>query len=394
VRGAFWLVLGASIASACSKSSTPSQRTESPPATVASADEIAKRLGMDGAALEEPIVPLAPPGDLRADIERFTTLDACVAERGALDPLLGDALRAISYETFARDACRILDAAKARDARKCEPIDASALRARCQTMVALVDAQPDECPFYVPARPAFGRDPGCLAATTGDARVCGAADKLDRPTCQAIATRDASRCDALGSSQERASCRREAARIAPIVPPPDDKAPAPTAPWGKLTIGALDDSPPPQQADVDLATDASRGVVLFEQIDGAHFDLGTPRDTGTGFYGNTPLATTSFFLAVVAPTTGKDVRIDRCELGLPGQSTLVSPGARCSIKTTVDTLARVRGGDVRLRFDGVVGTAPRGYTIHAEVTTFVRDLVKASALAPALGAGRADGGAP
>src|SRR5438874_908997 len=65
-------------------------------------------LGLDAGVIGEGIDPPPPAGDLKAEIERFTTLDACVAEKAKLDPLVGDALRAIGYDTFLRDACRQL----------------------------------------------------------------------------------------------------------------------------------------------------------------------------------------------------------------------------------------------------------------------------------------------
>ncbi|HKQ70722.1 MAG TPA: hypothetical protein VJT73_15355 [Polyangiaceae bacterium] len=59
--------------------------------------------------------PVAPSGDLKSDVEAFTTLDACAAARAVKDPLLGDAIGALGYDTLARDACRILEAMKTRD---------------------------------------------------------------------------------------------------------------------------------------------------------------------------------------------------------------------------------------------------------------------------------------
>ena len=82
--------------------------------------------------------PPAPAGDLKAEIDRFTTVDACVAEKAKLDPLVGDALRAIGYDTFLRDACRQLEAARDKKREECEKIDSSALRKQCRSWVAIV----------------------------------------------------------------------------------------------------------------------------------------------------------------------------------------------------------------------------------------------------------------
>src|ERR1019366_5592349 len=51
------------------------------------------------AGLEVGGAPPAPAGDLKAEIARFTTLDACVNERARVDPIVGDALEAIGYDT-------------------------------------------------------------------------------------------------------------------------------------------------------------------------------------------------------------------------------------------------------------------------------------------------------
>src|ERR1044071_6588769 len=60
------------------------------------------------AGIELAVDPSPPSGDLKSDIESFTTLDACVRARAMADPLLGDAIEALGYDTLMRDACRIL----------------------------------------------------------------------------------------------------------------------------------------------------------------------------------------------------------------------------------------------------------------------------------------------
>jgi hypothetical protein len=97
---------------------------------------VERLLHVDAGDLEPALDPPAPPGDLKTELDEFTTVDACVQQRARLDPLVGDALDAIGYDTFLRDACRMLDAAKAQDDRRCEAIDASILRERCKATVA------------------------------------------------------------------------------------------------------------------------------------------------------------------------------------------------------------------------------------------------------------------
>src|SRR5215475_8769451 len=59
---------------------------------------------IDASVLGEPTDPPAPAGDLKLELERFVNVDTCVTERAKIDPLIGDALGAIGYETFLRDA--------------------------------------------------------------------------------------------------------------------------------------------------------------------------------------------------------------------------------------------------------------------------------------------------
>src|ERR1051326_3404484 len=58
--------------------------------------------------------PPPPAGDLKQELDHFVNVETCVQEKAKLDPLVGDALRAIGYDTFLRDACRLLEAAKDR----------------------------------------------------------------------------------------------------------------------------------------------------------------------------------------------------------------------------------------------------------------------------------------
>src|SRR5262249_8026863 len=147
-----------------------------------------------------------------ADIDRFTTLDACVTQHALIDPLIGDAVDAIGYETFVRDSCRTLLAAKTMDGRRCDPIASPSLEDRCRMLVAVLARDPDSCPLHASNKPELGREPSCLAVAANDARICAAADTSRRPWCEALAMRDERRCEARFTDNERASCRRELAR--------------------------------------------------------------------------------------------------------------------------------------------------------------------------------------
>jgi hypothetical protein len=417
---------------ACSRGDAPSAPPSPPAPSPMSASSLARVLHVDAASvLESPIDPPAPTGDLRGDIESFTTVDACVAQRAAVDPLVGDALHAIGYDTFLRDACRTLAAAKAKDPRECEAIDSQPLRGRCRTIVAVLQGDADACPLYVSVRPAMGRDPTCLAMASKDPRLCAAADPSDRPECEALAMRDPKPCDAILRDAERARCGRELARLATILPDPGEARSSFAAPRGTLTIhprspgarailaaaAAVDagdpavalalldgdadapdaasvvaadggagaateaadlDAAAPSDVTVDISMEIARGLVIVQQGDGAHVDVGTIREPHPTIYANPPLARPHVGLSLVLGPTNRLSRTEHCELGLPNQATRVSPGAPCSVDLVVERLAFARGGDARLKIHGVIDA----YEFDMNVTTFVRDVIRPAALTP------------
>jgi hypothetical protein len=361
---------------------------------------VASALHVDASSLEVPVDPPPPAGDIKADVERFTTLDACVAERAKLDPVVGDALRAIGYETFLRDACRVLEATKKKDAGVCKAIDASSLRAHCEASLAMYAADADACPWEVPSRPQYGRDAMCVAVSLRDARFCAGVERARRATCLALARRDPKQCEAGVTSSERAACARELARWRGALDANGKgvaEGDALTKPEGKLSVHGVEGSPEPTQPEVDIADDVSRGIVLFEQRDGLRFDVGMLREAGLTTFAPTPVAHpyVGFTLFAPAGKEGKEVRTDakveRAELGVPGTATLITPGARSMLHATIEKLDPKRGGQVKVILDGQLGDAPRGYKLHAEITTFVRDVVKRGTMFPT-GSTRADGG--
>ena len=90
---------------------------------------------------------------------------------------------------------------------------------------------------------------------------------------------------------------------------------------------------------------------------------------------------------------GKDVRVEQCELVVPGAAPLVTPSATCVMKTVKVKLDRARGGALTLELEGEISTANKGYKVAFSATTFVRDVVKGTdALIPK--DRTKDGGAP
>ena len=354
----------------CDRDPPPPKPADPPP--VAS---FARALGIDAGELEPSVDPPAPAGDLKAELAAFTTVDACVAQRAAGDPVVGDALEAIGYDTLIRDACRLLDAAKSQDAKRCADIIASTLKARCEASVAELAAQPEACPFDVPTRPELGRDAACLALATHDASLCDAAlDRTARVTCAALATHDAAPCKKLALRGDQARCARDEQRWATVLPVADAPPRAGGAPSGKVSLtgdaGAF--------ASDAFALEVSRGVVVLERLDGAHVVVGSLNKGGAGFIAASPNAPKTFAFEVVAPADPKKAHLEHAQLDVPGHSPVDVGGSRAgAFVVHVTRLEKRRGGVVELTLEGSLAD---GLAVKAEVTTFVRDLVSASAM--------------
>jgi hypothetical protein len=371
-------------------------------------ETVAKVLAIDASDFEPKLDPVAPPGDLRAEMEAFTTVDACVQQRSRIDPMLGDAIEAIGYDTFFADACRVIDAAKAGDAKRCAGIATSALRMHCRSTVAELRAAPDVCPWTQPSRPALGRDPACVAVAARSAPLCVVEhDPVARAVCVALLDhpgREALACQRLFSRAERERCTRSVARWRSALTPRDVQvdAAAALAPAGTLRVDR--DHGEGGSAAVDLKRELESGTVLVEDRGGVTFVLGSLTDDGPGFHVPPPNSVATFGIEIAVPSAhagAPEARVRRLELQLPGRAPLMVQSTEAAGFTLhVDKLSRDRGSPVALTLDGHV----RGEStaIHLEAATFVRDVVTAAdALAaasrhdePGDGQHEANGGSP
>jgi hypothetical protein len=384
-----FLVVGGLAAAACDDRRgppSPADLSLSPPAPPAAS--LAKLLGVDAGELDTPVDPPAPAGDLKAEIEHFTTLDACVAERARLDPLVGDALEAIGYDTFLRDACRIIEAAKANDAARCSAIDATALEALCRTTVAEIAAAPDTCPWEAPGRPARGREARCLAIATRDVRLCaGALDALARASCEATLGGDERPCTKLRTRAEQARCSRDSARWRGLV---SGRAPVadtpPVVPAGTLHVEPLDAHAVSGAAsgplDVDLRPDLEHGVTLVVDGEGTRFVVGPLSEAGLDFIAPSPHVRGSLALELLVASGSRKMptvaRVERAELVVPGRPAASTPGATSTLTAKVTSLAPTRGAPVALEIEGDISAAASSWRVRAQATTFVRDVVRSS----------------
>src|SRR5262249_3525706 len=145
---------------------------------------------------------------------------ACVRARTIADPLIGDAIEALGYDALTRDACRVLQALKEKRSDACKPIVSSALRARCETYVAVLKGDPSACPSNGSGRLA-ARDPVCLARASRDERLCAAALVTERTRCRALVLGKKAEC-----GQDEA-CVRQIERYKDLFEKPTSRPPLP-----------------------------------------------------------------------------------------------------------------------------------------------------------------------
>ena len=67
--------------------------------------------------------------------------------------------------------------------------------------------------------------------------------------------------------------------------------------------------------------------------------------------------------------------LERIELEVPGEATLVTPSARCDCRITTARVDRTRGGELALALQGSLSAGNRTYKIDVDLATFVRDVV-------------------
>ena len=333
----------------------------------------AKELGFDASAFATD--PPAPAGDLKVELDRFVNLDTCVNERAKLDPLVGDALGAIGYDTFLRDACRMLEAAKDKKKETCERIDSSPLRRKCETWVAILAQAPDQCPLQYEALVSRGRAATCLAVAARDPRLCvGEARAAARATCEAMVNRDSAKCNTLLPNQ-KASCEREVTRWRSLLSPTLEgleKLPTPSA---KLKIFGASDAGP--GTDVDLTSDVTSGVVVVTARERSRIEVGSLVESELAHLAAAPTRSARMSLAFINSSSVNDVKptLQKVELILPNEAPYVSPPAPCDCKVTNVKVTPTRGSTVTFSVQGKLTSGSRIQVFALDVTTFVRDVV-------------------
>lgn len=357
-----------------------------PPASAApSPSALVAQLGIDAGV--ELMDPPAPAGDLAKELEQFVNVESCVAQRSGIDPLLADALRAIGYDTFVRDACRLLEAAKDKKRETCDRIDASSLRAKCRSWVAVLAQTPDACPLVYEGLPSRGRAASCVAVAGKDARLCaGEPRPTARATCEAMTARSEAPCEALVPS-ERPACKREVTRWRALLPSPLEGLPKLPEARGKLLVHGDGGTTDPTTPEMDLAPDLARGAVVVTGLrEKRQIELGILGDSDTLRIAGAPNKRTRFGVAISLepPRPGSGSKeptptLERLELEIPGEVPIVVPSGKCECKITRARVDATRGGEVSIAVEGTLTGGARAYRIDVAATTWVRDVVSEDA---------------
>jgi hypothetical protein len=317
------------------------------------------------AGIEPADDPAPPSGDLKSDIAAFTTLDACVRARTAMDPLLGDAIDALGYGGIVRDACRILLALKDKNIEACRPIVASGLRAKCESYVAIALGNPSLCPINGSGKFA-ARDTICLARASRDERMCAAASPGERARCRALVLGRRSEC---GADE---SCARQVDRYKSLLEKPEEGPPLP----GHLHVDVSDEKGAPVNS-FDLDAVAAAGAVLRVMPLGMRISLGTPK-TAAWPAPDGPLTTPRLFLEVTMPSTEqkpaislgpRDVDLDL----LVPKVGLLSAVLANDTKLEVRHFSAEPKSPIEFVLSMTLHDAPRTFRVKFDVQSFVRE---------------------
>ncbi len=326
----------------------------------------------DGGPMIERSDPPALAGDLRSDVDTFGSLETCVAQHSSIDPVVGDAVRAIGYDTLLRDACRMLQAIKLKDRAPCEAIAASGLQHRCEAMLAMSLQDAEKCPWAAAADKRLGRDATCLAVSAHDPRICAAELSSLQPTCEALTTGDPTRCTA--GDGDRRTCERDLARAKSLLVDRERQAHDTTQPRAHFEMHGANDA---GAGDIDLTALVAGGAIVSSlPAGGVGIDLA--RDTEAVL--RLPSRTEKAHLSASIAIEPGGAKLTKLEIVAPKMVPITCPSVHCDVKVTIAKVDPTRGSPITASFEGKVETPGDTYQIHLVVSTFVRDVIGRGAL--------------
>lgn len=336
---------------------------------------IAEKLKLDAGMLELPTDPLPPAGDLQGEAARFSSIDACVQEHARVDPLVGDSIRALGYDTFLRDTCRVLEAIKQRDLKRCDAIEVSSLRAYCQNTYATALGVPDACAFQNTLSKDRGRNPTCIAVASRSLALCASTETyVDRSSCEALVLQESFRCKPL-PTMDRLRCEHDIERMRGFLAGEKvEKTPAKPA-VGTIDLEAIHGSEAVTTPHGDFSKELSRGIVLTNEGGLLGMAFGTKLHTEGTFLVASRASQARMNVSIAAGKGGTGAKVKHIEVDVPGRALISAEGDRCDCLVRNLLLSESRGGEVSFDLDATLGSAPNAFKVRAKVRTFVRDMV-------------------
>ena len=136
----------------------------------------------------------------------------------------------------------------------------------------------------------------------------------------------------------------------------------------------------PPNTEADLASEFARGGVVVTSRDRARIELGMIGESETSRIAPSPTRRARLGIAVLLEPSasskdGPKPLLERLELEVPGEATLVHPSARCDCRIVTARIDKTRGGEISIALQGVLGQGARSYKIDVDLATFVRDVV-------------------
>ena len=321
-------------------------------------------LGLD--ASDIPVDPQPPSGDFKEELGSFTTLDAFVEARQRFDPVVGDAIDALGYDTLSRDACRVLDAARNKDSSLCDAILSTSLKQHCQATVAVTIADPFACPMR-----GNNHDAVCVALARRDDRLCDSVVVSEQPTCRAVLARDPLLC----GRDDR--CRRKTMRLSSFLPEKIERPDLGTRASVQLIEYVEGGTLPGKSVDLSRAivgvtvrmTQADRRIEIGESSSAAWSKVSIGTRPRFSFRMN---ARDEFIKqgkhAVPADAIEMDLLVPR--------GVLVSLDAEHGpMQLDVDKIGLELGDPVRFVLEADAGPSYRKQRVRLVINTFVRDVV-------------------
>ena len=125
--------------------------------------------------------------------------------------------------------------------------------------------------------------------------------------------------------------------------------------------------------DQDMTVDVARGVVLNAGATATRFVIGAFDDAESGFLASSPHAPAKLSLEIRV-ASGR-ASIERAQLSAPSRPSVSAPPAHSTLRVAVEKAGKSRADPVWISVDGDIGDESAPWHLHANLRTFVRDVV-------------------